>query len=114
MCSTEDMMEISGNYFFSPFHMAAAHGHLEKVRSMILKAEVDVNSKNDVNCTPLHVAAFFGHLEIVKILLEHGAAINCKTLLGSTPLHFATKRNHIDVVSYLLQHGADTLCKDEV
>lgn len=54
-------------------------------------------------------AIFFalGNPEDVKLLLEHGAAVDSANGFGKTPLFYAIERGDLRVVELLLDHGAD-------
>jgi ankyrin repeat protein len=78
------------------------------------------NSAADVNVrlSPLLAASMNGHVEIVRLLLDHGAAVNQQVLTtvgsgaststgGSTALLLASRYGHTDVVESLLQRQAD-------
>jgi ankyrin repeat protein len=43
-----------------------------------------------------------------KLLIEHGANLNCFNTDGKTPLMWAALRNHRRVAGMLLAHGAQT------
>jgi ankyrin repeat protein len=60
------------------------------------------------NCyIPLYIAAFNGHAIVVRLLLDHGAAINREEQYGGIVLLQAIKGNHYAVVLVLLEHGAN-------
>eukprot|EP01032_Pedospumella_encystans_P008759 gene8759-10361_t len=56
----------------------------------------------------LHVAAEHGHTEVVKMLLEHGAEVNCKSVADqTTALTLAASHNNdANLIKVLLEHGA--------
>ena len=56
---------------------------------------------------PLHAAVSGGYWEIVRLLLEHGAEVDCVNASERSPLHFAVGQNHVNIVRYLLSRGAD-------
>ena len=69
-----------------------------------------MNVRDNCGWTPLHEACNYGNVEIVKLLMEHGAAVNDrggKHCEGITPLHDAASCGHIEVMSALLQNGAN-------
>jgi hypothetical protein len=43
---------------------------------------------------------------MVKMLLDHGASVNCTSTEGLTPLHLAAGRGQVDMVQLLLGRGA--------
>ncbi|HEX5420628.1 MAG TPA: ankyrin repeat domain-containing protein [Gammaproteobacteria bacterium] len=57
--------------------------------------------------TPLVFAVRQGDMDSVRILIEHGAAINQTTEYGWTPLLAATENRYYRMGRYLLEHGAD-------
>ncbi|KAF5563258.1 ankyrin protein [Fusarium napiforme] len=52
-------------------------------------------------------AVEYGHKSIVRLLLEHGAEVDCSTTPGFTPLLRATRANNEDIVRLLLANGAN-------
>ena len=56
---------------------------------------------------PLHDAAMNGYTETVRLLLEHGADINCTDNSGYRPLHYAAMNGNTETVRLLLDRGAD-------
>ncbi|GAM21966.1 hypothetical protein SAMD00019534_051410 [Acytostelium subglobosum LB1] len=53
--------------------------------------------------TLLHWAAKGGHLGAIKLLLDHGAAIDTKTIHNRSAMDIAQVNNHTDCVGYLQQ-----------
>lgn len=97
--------------------MTASHfGLCEVMRLLIQKgAKVDAamfhNSPGFIHglngSTALHEAAREGHEDAVRMLLDHGAAVNAQSKSGTTPLSLAAQRGHIDVVQLLVKRKAD-------
>lgn len=56
----------------TPVMLAAAHGHIEVLRTL-LEAGADVNAVDFTGWTALHAAASNGSKDVVLLLLEHGA-----------------------------------------
>jgi len=109
-------------------HMACLMGHLSVVEILLAHgAEVNdfhwrpdeavlytyplpnlQNKKRKTHMKPLHLACMRGNLKIVKLLVDHGADVNCNAIcftLYKTPLDFALHNNHHDVVEFLLANG---------
>lgn len=86
---------------------AASEGDVSKLRILIEKNGVSVNTQGQMNRTPLHLAALYGKMEAVTYLVEKGANKNLKGNSGETPLHLATLNGHVSIVEYLLEEGAD-------
>ena len=51
--------------------------------------------------SPLHEACNRGNLSVAKLLLRHGALVNCAGMGRETPLHDAARNGHFQV-SYVL------------
>ena len=67
----------------------------------------DVNSLSLFGDRPIHIAATRGDIDEIKLILGHGADINCKGEHGYTALHDAVEQGHRAAVEYLLNQGAD-------
>ncbi|KAF7507147.1 hypothetical protein GJ744_010829 [Endocarpon pusillum] len=85
-------------------HLAARDGHLEVVKLLLDRADVNVSSNE--GWTPMHLAARDGHLEVVKLLLDR-ADVNVSSNEGWTPMHLAAQNGHLEVIKLLLNQGAD-------
>ena len=91
---------------WTPLHMAAARGQVEKAR-LIIKAGADVNRRIEIDAekTPLMEAASEGRAEAVRLLLECGADPTMRdTIRGWTPIQmaeYAVKGADPDVIDYL-------------
>lgn len=55
-----------------------------------------------------------GQEEVVRLLIQHGAAINVQSQNGFTPLYMAAQENHDGCVRYLLSKGANQALATEV
>lgn len=82
-----------GIHGWTPLHMAAARGFVEKARLMI-EAGADVNRRIQIDGeeTPLMEAASQGRAGTVRLLLERGADPTLRdTILGRSPIEMAQK-----------------------
>ncbi|KAJ7158283.1 ankyrin repeat-containing domain protein [Mycena crocata] len=61
------------------------------------------------NDFPLVVASKHGHTDVVRLLLEHGAAVHAE---GDGALRRASEYGHLDVVQLLIEHGAAVHAED--
>jgi len=107
----------------SPTIMATHSGNTATL-SALLAAGADPNADAGGH-TALHVAVLRGNNDAVKVLLDHGAAVNTKverasptrrqsedyhfheTFVGATPLWLAARFQEPDIMATLLAHGAD-------
>ncbi|QTN34351.1 ankyrin repeat domain-containing protein [Akkermansiaceae bacterium] len=81
----------AGIHGWTPLHMAAARGQVEKAR-LLIDMGADVNRRIDIDGleTPLMEAAHTGHPSTVRLLLEHGADPTMRdTMNERTPLEIA-------------------------
>ena len=62
--------------------------------------------------TPLMEAAFHGRDDIVKLLIEHNAALNTQSGYGWTALHYAGQANKPGCAALLVAAGADREIKN--
>jgi ankyrin repeat protein len=88
---------------------AAHRGHVEMVRALLARTDVDVDHINDPGWTALLEAVILGdggpvHTEIVRMLLEAGADRSIADRDGVTPLEHASRSGYDDIAA-LLQSG---------
>lgn len=118
-----------GTNGWTPLHMAAARGHVQKCR-MLIDAGADVNRRTKIDSlkTPLMEAAFSGQPETTQLLLDSGADPTMRdTIHNRTPIEIARDAANgpdPEVVEFLKQENiqidveemfADTdLSKDEL
>ena len=77
---------------------AAEKGHVDTVKLLLEKTDVDVNHINHLGWTALLEVTLFGkdnteYREIVRLLLDHGAKLGLADKEGVTPLEHARRRN---------------------
>lgn len=87
-------------------HFAASKGK-DRLCWQLLAAGSLVGTLNSESATALHLACIAGDLATVKVLLNHGAAVNATTLRGETPLAMAAYNLHKNICQFLLEQGAD-------
>jgi ankyrin repeat protein len=96
----------------TPLMAAASFGSVEAV-SLLINAGADPAAVNDSGITALHLAA--GDPRKVRLLLEHGAAVNRASLMGRTPLLVAAGiEGTFETVKLLVEQGADVNAADTV
>lgn len=79
---------------------------------MLENTSVDVNLKDEFNCTSLIQDARGGHLECIKLLLLRGADINMTDEDGLTPFISAAIGGNIDCLNVLEKEGAEIHAKN--
>ncbi|KAN0141689.1 Ankyrin repeat-containing domain protein [Lactarius tabidus] len=92
----------------SLLHCAAIAGRLEVAR-LLLKLDIEVNSRNNEGSTPLHLASAgyeVGNPDIVRLLLDHGADAQARNLSGKTASQVARGPNRQEIVQLLTQNVA--------
>lgn len=90
---------------------AAERGHVEIVRELLTRTDVDVNHINNLGWTALLEAIILSdggerHQQIVQLLVDHGADVNLADSNGVTPLAHARQRGFEKIVEILLKAGA--------
>ena len=80
---------------------------------MLLLQHGAKNELEKKSFTPLHLASQDGETEIAKLLLDHGADVNCKSEYEWTPLHVASFRGDNEIVDLLIQNGAQVNSKNK-
>lgn len=101
----------------TPFHMAAANGHLEVLKFLLTlipddeKLEV-LNAQNDSGNTALHWAALNGHLTIVQLLCENNADPFIRNKYDHDVFFEASNNEQEQVDDYLLQRYGNIVEKE--
>jgi len=99
-------IHTSGINGWTPLHMAAARGQVEKA-ILLINAGADVNQRKEIDAseTPLMEAAYMGRPSTVRLLLAHGADSSMRdTINNQTALEIAkntAKGPDPDVIHYL-------------
>lgn len=81
----------TGTNGWTPLHMAAARGYVEKAQ-LLIRAGARVNQRKRIDAaeTPLMEAAFSGQPGTVRLLLKHGADPTMRDMINErTPLEIA-------------------------
>ena len=104
---------------YTPLLAAARGGHLDVVKYLLSRGDVDVNVgwKNDIyGWTPLHYAATYDRLDMVKYLLSRDDVdVDVRAnYRDSSPLHWSARDGRLEVVKYLLSHyDIDAVARNE-
>lgn len=92
----------------TPLHYAAQKGHIDIVRMLLARPDVDMNSENHRKETPLHLAAKEGRTEVVKELsLETSGRLRAteEDKYDRTALQLAVENRHKDIEKLLLERS---------
>ena len=90
---------------------ASERGHVEIVRELLTRTDINVNHVNNLGWTSLLEAIILSngdeaHQQIVQLLVDHGADVNLADKDGVTPLQHARERRFTEIERILLQAGA--------
>ena len=87
----------------SLLHLAAFHGWMEIVNSLVSMYDCNTQCRDSWKQTPLHYAAYGGSLPVVEYFISRQHCDpNSRGEQGRTPLHYASDRGHIDLIQYLI------------
>jgi ankyrin repeat protein len=91
----------------TPLMMAAGEGHVDIVKYMRGRQDIDIDTKNAVGNRALDIACGQGHLKMAKLLVAAGARVEAEA--GETgPLVSAALGGSLQLVKYLVEEvGAD-------
>ncbi|VTJ88829.1 Hypothetical predicted protein [Marmota monax] len=84
-------------------------GTVQEAGTLLSSKNVRVNCLDENGMTPLMHAAYKGKLDMCKLLLRHGADVNChQHEHGYTALMFAALSGNKDITWVMLEAGAET------
>ncbi|MBP6122401.1 MULTISPECIES: ankyrin repeat domain-containing protein [Providencia] len=103
-----DVLSRFGGIGITP---ASEKGHVEIVRELLEKTEINVNHTNFVGWTPLLEAIVLNdggekQQQIVKLLLDHGANPHMTDKYGKKPLELAREKGYNEIAELLVAAGA--------
>jgi ankyrin repeat protein len=102
-----DLVNVYAPDGFQPLGLAAFFGQADVAEFLLSRgAEVNSPSHNAMRVRPLHSAIANRRSEIVRLLLDHGAAVNTTQADDFTPLHEAAHNGMRDMTQWLLDRGA--------
>ena len=90
---------------------ASERGHVEIVRELLTRTDINVNHVNNLGWTALLEAIILSngdkaHQQIVQLLVDNGADVNLADKDGVTPLQHARERRFTEIERILLQADA--------
>lgn len=98
---------------WTALHSAVFHNQTKSTLTLCeLGACLNPKLSENMMSSPLSTATANGNIEIVRILLNHGAAIApLDHPYGATALHFAAQLGHIDIVNLFLEKNTHLIDK---
>ncbi|KAM9469040.1 ankyrin repeat and protein kinase domain-containing protein 1 [Clarias gariepinus] len=87
------------------------HKDFETFKNLLKKEHVSMLFKH--NNSLLHHAVVSGNAEIVRLVLNHGASINCQSANGYTPLVVALLKKFHEICGLLVESGANVNLADQ-
>lgn len=92
----------------TPLQIAVGLKLLDIAAFFVAQKNSGINEKDIYARMPLHWAVLNGDLDMVKLLVEHGAVLDCGDMNGDTPLHLAAHVTNggAAIAKYLLSKGA--------
>jgi uncharacterized protein len=89
---------------------AAERGHVETVRELLTRTDINVNHVNNLGWTALLEAIVLSdggqaQQQIVQLLVDHGADVNIPDKDGVTPLRHACERGFMEIERILVKAG---------
>ncbi|XP_059205886.1 ankyrin repeat and MYND domain-containing protein 2-like [Centropristis striata] len=86
-----------------------AAGDVQEAAQLLASKEVRINCLDEHGMTPLMHAAYKGKADMCRLLLQHGADVNCNQHeYGYTALMFAGLSGKTDITTMILDAGAET------
>uniref|UniRef100_A0A671M679 Ankyrin repeat and MYND domain-containing protein 2-like n=1 Tax=Sinocyclocheilus anshuiensis TaxID=1608454 RepID=A0A671M679_9TELE len=87
----------------------AAAGDVQEATQLLSNPNVRVNCLDEYGMTPLMHAAYKGKADMCRLLLQHGADVNCNEHeYGYTALMFAGLSGNAEITEMILDAGAET------
>ncbi|XP_034560145.1 ankyrin repeat and MYND domain-containing protein 2-like isoform X2 [Notolabrus celidotus] len=84
-------------------------GNVQEAAKLLANNNIRINCLDENGMTPLMHAAYKGEAEICRLLLQHGADVNCNQHeFGYTALMFAGLSGKTEITSMMLDAGAET------
>jgi len=96
----------------APLYCAVLNGHLEVVKYLLERPDINVNIVNSVGETPLYAACMYGGnnvgAAVLECLLKHkDCDVNRTNIFGETPLFAACRHGRVWIVRLLLKYRAN-------
>ena len=80
----------------------------EEISELLIRRGVDVNYFDDSIKPPIIAAVYTGNINMTKMLLQHGADVECAHMLCFTPLFAANGKEDAEMINILLNYSEST------
>lgn len=103
--------KLTNRYGGTALIPASERGHVEVVRELLTRTDIDVNHTNRLHWTALLEAVILGnggekHQQIVRLLVDHGADREIADAEGITPLQHAQSKGYHEIAAILERAGS--------
>jgi ankyrin repeat protein len=93
-------------------HFIAMHNHLELLKYLVEKHNLDLSIRNHDDKLAIHCAAKHGSNHVLAYLFQLKSHINAIDLHGNTIAHEACQYNQIDCVKFLWKKARKLLVQE--
>ncbi|XP_048250936.1 putative ankyrin repeat protein RF_0381 [Haliotis rufescens] len=90
-------------------HLACSGGSIEIVNHVLTDTHLDINSRDEEDCTPMLNAAKKGHKHVFDLLVSKGADMALRDRASNTVLHAACEGGNIEIVQYILRQNVTSI-----
>ena len=107
----------SDSIHFCPITAAVFRDHVEVMRTLLQRAELEndlkrvvekaIGGNEIIRWRPLHVATLKCSFSMVKLLLQNGASVHSEIGHGIFTVHLAARSGHFEILSALVEAGAN-------
>jgi serine/threonine-protein phosphatase 6 regulatory ankyrin repeat subunit B len=87
-------------------HCACFAGHIDVVKYLLKNTDIDVNTKDNTDCSSLMYAVLYNRVDVLSVLVEHGANVNDEKT-GYSALFYAARKGSFDSINILINFGAN-------
>lgn len=96
----------------TPLHLAAAKGHVEVMKKLILR-KASLNAYSEYSGLVLNSAISSGNLATIELLVNHGVKLSTDRDDVETPLAQAASLCDVSMLDYLMEKYTDQLAPEE-
>jgi ankyrin repeat protein len=108
-------LENESNDLLKDILFSAVVNNNIEIIEILIKYNININVRDDLNNTPLIKASQLNNIEVVKLLIKNSpilTIVNAANYNKSTALHYAAFFKYFDIVKVLLEAGANYTLKD--